>query len=139
MRILSIDPSPTNTAMVLFSTDSQTPEVRIEDTGTYTIVRALSVLDLFWTNRTLGSVDTILIERPPIAPGPQSLASQQTIGAFWAVVWHLERLSLGYQDIGPGTWKKVAKGWKIPLPQELEDIHQRDAYQMGMVYLKRRK
>jgi hypothetical protein len=66
-----------------------------------------------------------------------TIESQQTIAAYWILVWLIQETLPGANviSLGPGSWKPAAKGWGIEYPPSLTDQHQRDAYAMLQVHL----
>lgn len=132
--LIAIDPSPTNTAIVVMDREGV-----VEASTTLPVMLALDWLQNY-LDRCSSDVDKIILEKPPIAPGPQSATSQQTIAAYWIFHWCIEDwcASDTLVSMGPGAWKSAAKGWKID-NKDLGTIHERDAWKMGMVFLARRK
>jgi hypothetical protein len=138
MHYVAIDPSPVHTAVV-----QQFPNLEwytgppLEGITEPIIPAWRYVLETLKSSRLLGYAPTIVIERPPQTPRGMTIESQQTIAAYWFMVWNIqeERPQAKIISLGPGSWKPAAKGWKIEYPSTLTDQHQRDAYAMLQVHL----
>ena len=137
MYYVAIDPSPVHTAIVWKKNPRQEGSLGCAGV-TKPILEAIDYITL--SIRTLKNDDepaTFIVERPPQAPRGMTVESQQTVAAYWMLVWTIQQHwpEAPLISMGPGSWKPAAKGWKIEYPSTLTDIHQRDAYAMLQVYL----
>jgi hypothetical protein len=136
MHYVAIDPSPVHTAIVSWGIDDNGMEHL--NGKTLPILEAIDLACswVLWAD-TIDLPCTVVIERPPQTPRGMTVESQQTIAAYWILVWRiLDKVpTVRLVSLGPGSWKPAAKGWKIEYPSTLTDQHQRDAYAMLQVHL----
>jgi hypothetical protein len=138
MHYIAIDPSPVHTAVVQQLTGLSWYIGPDLEGITEPIIPAWRyVRETLKTGRLLGYTPIIVIERPPQTPRGMTIESQQTIAAYWMLVWMIqeEAPQAKIVSLAPGSWKPAAKGWKIEYPSTLTDQHQRDAYAMLQVHL----
>jgi hypothetical protein len=122
MHYVAIDPSPVHTAIVSWGVDNNGMEHL--NGKTKEILPAVQSIKRGVELALEAGLDvTVVIERPPQTPRGATTESQQTIAAYWMIVWTIH------------SWKPAAKGWGIEYPSTLTDQHQRDAYAMLQVHL----
>jgi hypothetical protein len=147
--IVAIDPSPTHTGMVALH----------RDTGlvVYSSVFAIQSFRYRWAHlmdelwgQGFTKIDQVIVERPPASPARMTGESNQTIGAYWHIVWTLQVWGEEPQEskpkenkgvfpitsLSPGSWKPAAKGWGIKKPAQITTRHEFDAFCMIVVTMK---
>lgn len=142
MHYVAIDPSPVHTAIVdqILHHDFDSA---LQSWTRPIIPAARLVRDLARAHRDLVSMQgwnldlTVIIERPPQTPRGATIESQQTIAAYWMLLWLIQEETPGAKivSMAPGSWKTAAKKWGLEYPSTLTDQHQRDAYAMLQVHL----
>jgi hypothetical protein len=138
MHYVAIDPSPVHTAIVSWGVDNNGMEHL--NGKTKEILPAVQSIKRGVELALEAGLDvTVVIERPPQTPRGATTESQQTIAAYWMIVWTIQSVDKRFQinivSLAPGSWKPAAKGWGIEYPSTLTDQHQRDAYAMLQVHL----
>lgn len=137
MHYVAIDPSPVHTAIVSQKWHESRGYLHVDGTTLPILAAVVYVSNSAATLRNMGEEATFIVERPPQTPRGMTIESQQTIAAYWMLVWLIQDTwpETKIVSLAPGSWKPAARGWKIEYPSTLTDQHQRDAYAMLQVHL----